>query len=183
KNTCWGVPAKAVPRSRYRLGKLGGELEQMRAALPGIADPKVKADLERVIAGNERYLEDAKTLQWVFPDTCLDLAVGGSQVIREGGREVQIRYFGRAHTAGDLVVFLPKERILANGDLWNSAGAGSGGGRDGSVLETPRTLRAIAELDFDTVTPGHGELFHGKDALMKSIAGTESMISRVKASY
>lgn len=183
KNTCWGVKAKGEPRSRYRLGKLPADVAAIRAALPNVTDPAIKADLERVLAGNERYLEDGKTLRWFVPDQCLDLQPGGSHVIREGGREVRIMYFGRAHTAGDLVVYLPKERMIANGDLWSSAGRGSGGGRDGSVLETPRTLRAIAALDFDTVLPGHGDMFKGKDALLKSITVTEELIAKVKASY
>jgi glyoxylase-like metal-dependent hydrolase (beta-lactamase superfamily II) len=183
ENTCWGITAKAAPRSRYRLGKLGRELDEVKANLPKVTDPKDRADLERVIAGNERYLEDAKTLQWVAPDVCLDLQPGQIHTINDGGREVRIGYYGRAHTAGDLVVYLPREKTIANGDLWMAGGMGSGGGRDGSVLETPRTLRAIAALDFDTVLPGHGDLFEGKDALNKSITSTEALIAKVKASY
>ena len=32
-------------------------------------------------------------------------------------REVQIKYLGRGNTAGDALVFLPKERILITGDI------------------------------------------------------------------
>ena len=40
---------------------------------------------------------------------------------RRGTREIQIRFFGRAHTDGDIVVFLPKERMVATGDMITSA--------------------------------------------------------------
>jgi glyoxylase-like metal-dependent hydrolase (beta-lactamase superfamily II) len=34
-----------------------------------------------------------------------------------GNREVQVKHLGRGHTPGDTVVYLPKEKILAAGDL------------------------------------------------------------------
>ena len=37
-----------------------------------------------------------------------------------GGREIQILYFGRGHTDTDVVVYLPKEKIVCTGDLMES---------------------------------------------------------------
>ena len=74
-----------------------------------------------------------------------------------GGREIQIRYIGRAHTAGDVVVFLPKERVVATGDLLTFGVPFMG---DGFVNEWPATLEALKGLAFDTVLPGHGPAFN-----------------------
>ena len=41
--------------------------------------------------------------------------------LHRGSREIQIRFLGRAHTDGDIVVFLPKERMIATGDMITSA--------------------------------------------------------------
>jgi glyoxylase-like metal-dependent hydrolase (beta-lactamase superfamily II) len=41
----------------------------------------------------------------------------GASVIDLGGRTVELRTWGLAHTGGDQVVWLPKERILFTGDL------------------------------------------------------------------
>ena len=37
--------------------------------------------------------------------------------LHRGSREIRILFLGRGHTAGDVVVYLPKERIVATGDL------------------------------------------------------------------
>ena len=80
--------------------------------------------------------------------------------LHRGSREIQIRFLGRAHTDGDVVVFLPRERMIATGDMITSALSYTG---DAFVEEWPATLEAVAALDFDTVLPGHGNVFKGKD--------------------
>ena len=77
-----------------------------------------------------------------------------------GTREIQIRFFGRAHTDGDIVVFLPKERMVATGDMITSALSYTG---DAFIEEWPATLEGVLSLDFDAVLPGHGSVFKGKD--------------------
>ena len=52
--------------------------------------------------------------QLVQPD---DVYEGSSTLIDLGGRTVELRTWGLAHTAGDQVVWLPQERILFTGDL------------------------------------------------------------------
>ncbi len=52
--------------------------------------------------------------QLVQPD---DVYEGSSTSIDLGGRTVELRTWGLAHTAGDQVVWLPQERILFTGDL------------------------------------------------------------------
>jgi glyoxylase-like metal-dependent hydrolase (beta-lactamase superfamily II) len=50
----------------------------------------------------------------VMPD---DVYEGASVTIDLGGRKVELRTFGLAHTRGDQVVWLPEERIVFMGDL------------------------------------------------------------------
>ncbi|MEO8668107.1 MAG: MBL fold metallo-hydrolase [Bauldia sp.] len=50
----------------------------------------------------------------VMPDRVYE---GGSHVVDLGGRSVELRTFGLAHTGGDQVVWLPKEKIVFVGDL------------------------------------------------------------------
>src|SRR5207245_9309515 len=169
RNTCSGIREKAVPRSRYRLGKLPQELQEMKANLGKVTDPALKTALERVIAGNELYVEDARHLEWVYPDVCLDLAAGEAKKMSLGGREIEIRYFGSAHTTGDLVVFLPREKVIAIGDLWGATGSFFDFGRDGSGLQYAGTLRRISTLDYDLALPGHGPAVRGNAAQLQAI--------------
>ena len=76
-----------------------------------------------------------------------------------GGKDVELYHFGRAHTNGDLVVYLPAHRTLVAGDMFTFGDATpqlidyAGGG---SAKEWTKTLDAVLQLDFDTVIPGHG---------------------------
>jgi glyoxylase-like metal-dependent hydrolase (beta-lactamase superfamily II) len=53
-------------------------------------------------------------VELVDPDEVYD---GHTQTIDLGGRVAELRTFGRAHTRGDQIVWLPDERILFTGDL------------------------------------------------------------------
>ena len=44
-----------------------------------------------------------------------------TMTLLRGGREMQLLYLGRGHTDTDVVVFLPKERIVCTGDLMESS--------------------------------------------------------------
>ncbi len=76
-----------------------------------------------------------------------------------GGQTVDLYYFGRAHTDGDIVAHFPAQRVLAMGDSYaNDPGTPElvdfpGGG---SAIEWPKTLTKSLALDFDRAVPGHG---------------------------
>ena len=76
-----------------------------------------------------------------------------------GDRDIQIRFLGRGHTAGDVVVFLPKEKAVITGDLLTASLSNLS---DSYPLEWVASLEALKSLDFDTVIPGHGEAFTDK---------------------
>lgn len=69
------------------------------------------------------------------------------------GREIQLLFFGRGHTGGDVVVYLPAEKILFSGDLLLEGVPFMG---DGFLPEWIDTLGELARLDFEVVVPGHG---------------------------
>jgi cyclase len=71
-------------------------------------------------------------------------------------RDVHLNTFKKAHTDGDVIVYVPHERILYAGDLLFSKcdpwlGSGDPDGWK-SVIDK------ILELDFKIVVPGHGDL-------------------------
>jgi glyoxylase-like metal-dependent hydrolase (beta-lactamase superfamily II) len=78
--------------------------------------------------------------------------------VYHGDFVLDLHYFGRGHTDGDIVIHLPEERLVVTGDLFATWEpyvhlihyAAGGSGRDWS-----RTLERALELDFDTVIPGH----------------------------
>ena len=83
------------------------------------------------------------------------LSVADSLVLKRGEREIHVRYLGRGNTEGDLVVWLPKERIVMSGDLVvNPQPYGFGS----FPTEWIQTLDALAALDYRYLVPGHGEV-------------------------
>jgi len=85
-----------------------------------------------------------------------DRPVTGVDTLRLGGRTLVIRHPGPAHSAGDLTVWLPRERVLFAGDLLIEDGVSMVVDGDSRVL-----LAALAGLDSlhaRVVVPGHGAI-------------------------
>ncbi len=119
------------------------------------ADPQQKAALERQVANSLAYLEQVKEVKVTPPNLTFDQTM----TLYRGAREIRLLYLGRGHTDTDVVVFLPKERIVCTGDLMESVVSYMG---DSYPEDWIATLERLKGLDFDTVMPGHGVVFQGK---------------------
>ena len=71
-----------------------------------------------------------------------------------GRREVQVIHIGRSHTAGDTVVWLPKERVLFSGDVVEFGATPYCG--DAHFTDWPATLEAARALGAEALVPGRG---------------------------
>ena len=76
--------------------------------------------------------------------------------IHPGGTSIRLEYFGPCHTLGDIVAYVPDERVLFAGDIafigstplvW-----------EGSLLNWIETVGRIAALKPQTIVPGHGPI-------------------------
>ena len=76
-----------------------------------------------------------------------------------GNREVEVKFLGRGNTAGDAVVYLPKEKIAIAGDLVVYPIPYI---YDGYPTEWVRTLQNLGQLDANAIVPGHGPILHDK---------------------
>lgn len=74
--------------------------------------------------------------------------------VLEMGTEIQILNLGRAHTGGDLVVYLPKERIVFASEVFSNRIFPSMA--SAFPTEWIHTLRNVERLDARIVVPGHG---------------------------
>jgi cyclase len=127
-------------------------------AQPLPEDPQQRAAQQRQIAVLELRIPQEKEIKPTPPTTTFSTRM----TLHRGNREIQIYYLGRSHTDTDIVVLLPKERIAATGDMMESQLSYT---PDGWVGEWPETLEKLAALDFDTVLPGHGMPFKGKEKI------------------
>ena len=85
-----------------------------------------------------------------------------------GNRTVELRYLGRGHTSGDLVVWLPDERILFAGDLVEAQAAPYMGDSYPTAWSTG-TLDAVAALGARQLVGGRGPVV--RDAAVEAAIG------------
>jgi len=87
--------------------------------------------------------------------TPADVTFSDSYTIKSGNRRIELLNLGHGNTAGDIVMWLPEERIVSTGDI--------------VVLPSPyafnvpprawaATLRELNNLDYKTLIPGHGAI-------------------------
>jgi glyoxylase-like metal-dependent hydrolase (beta-lactamase superfamily II) len=72
-----------------------------------------------------------------------------------GGKEVQFLHLGSAHTAGDLIMWLPQQKIVATGDIVTAPIPLMPSPYTGEYVEV---LGRIKALGFKTLVPGHGQV-------------------------
>ncbi len=115
---------------RYETGYYGGKPGAWEAAAKGRADVKASR---------------------LKPPTVL---FSGELVFDDGKHRVEVMHLGVAHTHGDSVAWLPKEKVLFAGDVcvngpYNYVG-------DGNVEKWVGTLEAARKLGATMVCTGHG---------------------------
>lgn len=103
-------------------------------------------------------------------------------VIPDRKAPVEVLYLGRANTAGDAIVWLPSQRIVASGDVVVSPVPF---GFNSYPADWIKTLARIKELGFTILIPGHGEPMHDAryvDHLIASITNIRNQVgAAVKA--
>jgi cyclase len=95
---------------------------------------------------------DFEGIELVLPDETFE----GNISLRVGEREVRLIEVGPAHTRGDTLALLPRERVLFSGDiLFNGAHPIAWAG---PVSNWIAACEHILEMDVDVIVPGHGPL-------------------------
>ena len=165
-----------MPLYQGYINGMPGQMEALRKRVSAEQDPAARAKLEAQLLSTENNYASQKELRPTPPNVTLTTQM----TLHRGSREIQIRYLGRGHTAGDVVVYLPKERLVITGDLLTS---GLSNMSDSYPLEWAATLDELKKLDFTTVVPGHGEAYTDKtkiDAFQAYLRDVWSEVSRLK---
>jgi len=145
----------AMPLYQNYFNGLPTQIETLRKRIDAEPDAAAKAKLRTQLQVTENNYASQKELKPTPPNVTLTTQM----TLFRGDREIQIRFLGRGHTAGDVVVYLPKEKIVITGDFLTS---GLSNMSDSYPDEWAASLDALKKLDFDTVLPGHGEAFTDK---------------------
>jgi len=138
---------------------------------------KLQALNAQVVASEAAREKMVETKMPGLPNVTLDDHVR----LYVGGKRVEVYYFGRSHTNGDVVVLFPDHRVLSMGDMFTVGDATpqlidyAGGG---SAKDWTKSVDGALQLEFDAVVPGHGPVTT-KPELRKFRESTVSLRTRV----
>jgi cyclase len=150
-----GGKSIGMPLYKNYVSGLPRQIEDLKKRLAAESDANRKSTLQTQIQVAENNAASQAELKPTPPNTTLRTQM----TLYRGDREIQIRFIGRAHTAGDVVVYLPKEKVVITGDMLTT---GLSNMSDAFVNEWSTTLEELKKLDFVTVLPGHGDAFTDK---------------------
>jgi glyoxylase-like metal-dependent hydrolase (beta-lactamase superfamily II) len=122
-----------------------------------IASPYSQTTLQRA---SERPARDGGPSQVVVPTE----AVADKRVLKLGGTEIQILMLGRSHTGGDLVVYLPAQKILFMSETYLHRMFPSLA--SGYPTEWVAAVKKAQAMDVNVYVPGHG--FVDSPAILKA---------------
>jgi glyoxylase-like metal-dependent hydrolase (beta-lactamase superfamily II) len=116
------------------------------------------------ISLGERFVAEGPTTPIVLPT----ITVRDRLTLYRGARTIEIMQLGRGHTAGDLVVHLPREGIIITGDLvvWPVPYVGS---EQSHIGDWAATLQRLIALRPAVIVPGHGPVMRD-DSYMRTLA-------------
>ncbi len=149
-------------------------LEAARQQLSTATSPEQKVE----IAGRIRQLEAFQREMQNFVPVPPTVTFGKSYIIKDKAHDLLVEFHGRAHTAGDVVVFCPQERVVATGDMILGTLPFLG---DSFPKEWPKTIDSVAKLDLEYVAGGHGAVQQGRRHMTSQRNYIEELAVRVEA--
>ena len=91
-----------------------------------------------------------------------------------GNRRVEIKQIGRAHTAGDAVIWVPDAQTMFTGDIVEYHSACYCG--DGHFEDWGATLDAVKAYDPQFIAPGRGDALVGREMVDAALANTRDFV-------
>jgi glyoxylase-like metal-dependent hydrolase (beta-lactamase superfamily II) len=91
-----------------------------------------------------------------------------------GKRRVELMHIGRAHTAGDIIAWVPDANVAFSGDIVEYKSACYCG--DAHFTDWPLTLTRLDAFRADALVPGRGEALVGADTVREGIALTRRFL-------
>ena len=154
--------------------RLGGYLETNTYREGKPLTPELKTRVEHALRTRKEMLSDRAAFRPVPPT----IDVAESLTLTRGGRTIDIKFLGRGNTRGDLVVYLPKERIVATGDL---VVAPVPYATNVYAQEWVRTLERLMALPAAAVVPGHGPVLRDWSYVQRVKSTIEQTLAGVAA--
>lgn len=141
------------------IGGLPGQIADLEKRLAEAKTDSARIVLQRQLSIQRTYKTATDAVTPRAPNRAFDRRL---DLTMPGGRTVQVLFFGRGHTGGDVVVYLPEEKALVTGDLMTAGLSYIG---DGYIEEWIETLEKVKTLDFTVILPGDGDPFEDRSRI------------------
>ncbi len=175
------IPTLGIEQHREMLGfwNLEAAEERLSSGVNQHGDPLTEAQTTQIKAFIEdqlTYLERAREPDFEF-STLPNMTFAHSLILHETPHPVHVLYFSKAHTRGDVVVYLPNDRILIVGDILTQPILWTWSSYPAEYIET---LEQIEKLDFEKIVVGHGDDYlEGKDYLLLVTEVLRTLVAHV----
>lgn len=165
----WNAPGLERDLPNY----IAQQKQELQAAEARHAPDAELAKMREILAADEDFLAQKRSVTYTFPNVVFDNAV----TLFLGDREIRVLR-ATAITPGDTYLYLPKEKLLITGDiLVNPIPFAVGGSYP---KEWIATLQALDALDVDLIIPGHGEVEHDKTYIRQNLKLMQHVYADVK---
>jgi len=146
------VLQKDLPALNRTLSATQEFIEKLRKDAAETPDALSRAQIAAQIRMRQEFLDSMSRLKVLAPIITVDDRL----LIREDKRDIELVSLGGGHTDGDLVLYLPSDKIVFAGDLFfNEALPNT---QDANILDWIKTLTALIKLDADRFVAGHGSI-------------------------
>jgi glyoxylase-like metal-dependent hydrolase (beta-lactamase superfamily II) len=130
-----------------------------------------REDFESEVGRFPRLFEDVASVPGLTWPT---MAFSDRLTLWLGRRRVDLLHLGRGHTAGDIVAWLPEERVCFAGDLIEHGATPYAG--DAHLKDWPSTLDRLEGLGALKAVPGRGTALEDPEQVREAVDGTRSFI-------
>ena len=148
------------------------EIARLTTAIAAAGSAAERAKLEAELRLAEAYFAEVRALKPALPT----IAFEQTMKLYRRDREIHLLHLGRAHTEGDVFVYLPKEKVVITGDAVIGWTPYMG---DGYPEDWVGTLDRLAQLDFTHIIMGHGDPA-GRDWLRTFRGYVHDMVEAVR---
>ena len=149
------------------------QIDDLQARVAKTASAADQEKYRNLIRQLEAYQTEMKTFTLELPT----ITFAKSYVVKDTAGDLHIEFHGRAHTAGDIMVFSPQKRVMASGDAISGFLPSMA---DGYPKPWPATINSVGQWAFDQVIAGHGPVQQDRSRMMHLRGYIEELTARVE---
>jgi cyclase len=150
-----------------------GQVEQLSKEIRQEQDARAQEALRAQLNQRLAFMRRMSALKILVPGMTIDDGLS----LMDGSSEVDLITFGPGHTDGDMILYLPQEKIAFLGDLFFNDALPNVD--DAHMLDWMKALREALKLDATTFVPGHGQV-GGKADVERFLGYFEDLKSMVE---